>query len=210
MSTSDIEIEIIADDSETQNLINQFNSLSLVHRKIPNGINSKIILNSISQTSMTTRSTSNVTFEKAEINLLVNAIPEYHPGENLSIFINEVDNLLEHLQGRLTPDLAYLLQFSIGILKPYRSYLSHFDLTTVEECLNKCRLYDNRKQEWDYCEFLRRSQDDPKTATMQTYPTPNNRPNPQPQHYSTNRRFQMTQPSAQPRPFQGPINKPIG
>lgn len=51
--------------------------------------------------------------DKSEIQLLMQAIPEYHPGNNLSIFINEVDNLINHLEGRLTTDLAYVVSFSI-------------------------------------------------------------------------------------------------
>jgi len=34
-----------------------------------------------------------------DIQLLLQSIPEYYPGENLSIFINEVDNLCTHLEG---------------------------------------------------------------------------------------------------------------
>lgn len=198
--------------------------------------------------------------DSGEINLLLRAIPEYYPGDNLSIFVNEVDNLINHLRGRLTPDLDYVVSFSIrskikgdardfishqnatdwlairnallskygdqrseellesslrhciqkrnesymdyyarilkahnelmqyvtlhtsdanylnfrrhdysklalktfqiGLLEPYRSYLSNFDLLTIEECINKCRYYDNRKYEWEYCEFLRRNSSD--------------------------------------------------
>lgn len=49
-----------------------------------------------------------------------------------------------------------LKTFQIGLLEPYRSYISNFELNTIEDCLNKCRFYDNRKNEWEYCEFLRK------------------------------------------------------
>ena len=196
---------------------------------------------------------------KSEIQMLLNAIPEYYPGQNLALFINEVDGLITHLNNtnKLTPDLSYIVNFSIrskikaeardfiahqgsvewpdirksllqkygdqrsedllvsavaqcvqkksesyldyysrllkagnslmqnislhisdpgllaykkheysklalktfqnGILEPYRTYLSHFELPAIEDCLNKCRYLDNQKQEWDYCEFVRKS-----------------------------------------------------
>ncbi|KAL3280501.1 hypothetical protein HHI36_024221, partial [Cryptolaemus montrouzieri] len=48
-----------------------------------------------------------------DIQLLLQSIPEYFPGENLSIFVNEVDNLCELLEGRLNADLVYVVNFSI-------------------------------------------------------------------------------------------------
>ena len=211
--------------------------------------------------------------EKHEIQLLINTLPEYYPGQNLALFINEVDNLCTHLANRLTPDLVYVVNCSIrskikgeardfisyqgliewveirksllqkygdqrsedllvsavaqcvqnpsesymdyysrllkagnslmqnitlnitdpgllgykkteysklalktfqnGILEPYRGYLSHFELTTIEECLNKCKTLDNQRQEWDYSEFIRKSQDSSKKPSHQINSTPN-------------------------------------
>ena len=50
-----------------------------------------------------------------------------------------------------------LKTFKNGILEPYRSFLSHFDLNSIEECITKCRTLDNQNKEWEYSEFLRRS-----------------------------------------------------
>ena len=239
--------------------------------------------------------------EKHDFQLLIHTIPEYHAGENLSIFINEVDALLNHLTGRLTPDLEYILNSSIkskikgdareylancdagdwsairkallqrfgesrsedllvssltqciqlknenyiqyhtkilknynalmqnislniqdqsylqfkrneyskllvktflrGILEPFRSYLGHFDLTTLEECLEKCRTYENTKQEWEYTEFLRKSQDN---ATKHTNVQPNpsfKTPNHFPNKFAQTYKFQPSF-SQNPRPQQ--------
>ncbi|KAF5283977.1 hypothetical protein FQR65_LT13669 [Abscondita terminalis] len=51
--------------------------------------------------------------DKTELQLLLKAIPEYQPGYNLSIFITEVDNLLEHLKGRLSNDLIYVVEYTV-------------------------------------------------------------------------------------------------
>lgn len=212
-------------------------------------------------------------FSKSELSSLIYAIPEYESGQNLSIFINEVENLLIHVTNRLTPDLAYLLSFSIrskikgeardfisyqscttweeikqalltkygdqrseellvanlhqclqrrnehyldyyarlmkaynslmqivhltyssqawfpfkkheytqlalkifckGVLEPYRTHLSHFEFNSIEECLNKCRTLDNAKQEWEYCEFLRKAQENAGKPTPPLFPKPN-------------------------------------
>ena len=233
-------LEVIAED--TQSLLEIRNSLS-----------SKII----KPARLTPQSTA--TMEKHEFQLLVQSLPDFRPGQNLSIFLTEVDNLITHLNSRLTPDLEYILNASIrskikddareylahcdastwttirrallqrygdsrnedillssltqcvqlrtetylqyhakllssynalmqnitlniqdptylqfkrgeyskllvktflrGLLEPYRSYLGNFELSSLEECLNKCKTLDNRKQEWEYSEFLRKSQD---------------------------------------------------
>lgn len=49
--------------------------------------------------------------------------------------------------------------FQNGVKEPYRSFLSHFELATLEECVNKCRALDNKHQQWEYSEFLRKTQD---------------------------------------------------
>lgn len=271
--------------------------------------------------------------DKSEINLLMNAIPEYYPGNSLSIFINEVDYLVRHLQGRLSNDLAYVVSFSIrskikgeardliafqnandwpdikrallnkygdqrseellesalrqtiqnknesyvefygrvlkahselmqhislyatetnffdyrkneceklalktfqiGLLEPYRSYVSNFEIRSIEECLNKCRFFDNRKQEWEYCEFLRRNATgQTKNFNNKTQPSKFNNPswplpnfarsinpvnahahqNASHQNFYANSNFNRNNQStsqSQIRKFGGDINKPI-
>lgn len=334
---SDVEIEVIAND---ENSLNQ--SLLSLNESINEQTSNKLKTNRLKENrfSPITRKMSNpenlgagipaanLITNSQEIQLLMNAIPEYHPGQNLSIFINEVDNLLRHLQNRLSPDLVYvvgfnirskikgeardfiayqnatdwpeiraaLLQkygdqrseellesalrhcvqlkkesymdyysrllkafndlvqhitlnindanylhfkkieyeklalktFQIGIIEPYRSYLSNFTLTTIEECLNKCTFFDNRKQEWEYCEFLRKSNDPnnkphnfstkPHFSNQppRTYPNTQVRPSFQPQNSTNNFRnpnfitnnnsFQRNFP---PKQFSGDINKPL-
>ncbi|KAK4873879.1 hypothetical protein RN001_013239 [Aquatica leii] len=51
--------------------------------------------------------------DRTELQLLLKAIPEYQPGYNLSIFISEVDSLLKHLNGRLSTDLVYAVEYTI-------------------------------------------------------------------------------------------------
>lgn len=200
-----------------------------------------------------------------ELRLLLNSIPDFSPGDNLSVFINEVDNLGRHLANRITEDQVYVVNFTIrskikkeardfianqnaltwvdikaalvqrygdqrseelllstlqstvqsrnetyldyysrilkafnaliqntqlnstnaaltafkktnytdlalktfqnGLLEPYRTYVSHFELNKIEDVLNKCRSHDNQKQEWEYSEFLRKAQATPNTKT---------------------------------------------
>lgn len=244
--------------SETKKSQSEDNTVSFLANltKIP-----QLTMSTNQNTNSTNVGTQNVVQvpQKNELQMLLNALPEFSPGQNLSIFIKEVDNLLNHLINRLTPDLQYIVDFSIrskihgeardyiayqdasnwtsiraallqkygdqrsedilintlrncvqvksesyfdyysrllqsfnalvqnlslnctdpnllnykklefgklalntfqnGILEPYRSYLSHFSISTIEDCLNKCRLLDNKNQEWEYCEYLRRNGD---------------------------------------------------
>lgn len=209
---------------------------------------------------------------REEVGLLIKAIPEYSPGDNLSIFINEVDALNKHLQNRLTSDLVYIFNSNIrskirgeardyiayqnasnwddirkcllqkygdqrsedllvtdmtqcvqkktetyldyygrllktfnalmqnitlnysdqnlltfkkneyekqalktflsGVLEPYRSHLSHFELPHIEKYLNKCHELDNKRQEWEYSEFLRKSQETPGPSSQKHLQNP--------------------------------------
>ncbi|KAL3272322.1 hypothetical protein HHI36_024335 [Cryptolaemus montrouzieri] len=151
MSDSDLkdsnEIELIAADLETLNLgttqVRTNNSpdlkikshplrkarFSLInYERIQEETLPEMSLNQ-SQTNSTpipSGTTSNLEpLSRNDIQLLLQSIPEYFPGENLSIFVNEVDNLCKHL----------------------------------EDCINKCQFYDNRKQEWEFSEFIRRTQE---------------------------------------------------
>lgn len=247
MCDSDVELELVAQSKDKLVL-----AQNIIRKPI-------LDLSNIIQTDkMNANEINPAVVSKNEIQMLIQAIPEYSPGQNLNIFINEVDNLVKHLQNRLTNDLSYVLNFSIrtkikgaardfishqnasewpeirkallskygeqrsedllvsalsncvqksnesymdyfsrllkryntlmhnvtlnitdpqylgfkqieygklalrtfrlGTLEPYRSHLTHFDLKTVEECLEKCKEFDNTKRQWDYCEFIRRSQ----------------------------------------------------
>lgn len=73
-----------------------------------------------------------------------------------------------------------LQMFCSGLLEPYRSHLINFELTTLDDALNKCRMYDNKLQENNYTDYMRRLQDNrpSKPITPQSRPTLSNaRPN---------------------------------
>ena len=322
-NSSDCEAELIAEDLDTLDLgIEELQYQADILRQKPNVYLRKPRFNldkmpnetqnltqslshlNLSQNQGEGSSTNSSDIPRNEIQLLLQAIPEYFPGQNLSIFINEVDNLTQHLNKRLTADLVYVVNFTIrskikgdareyishqnatewheiraallqkygdqrsedlltssltqcvqlrnesymdyygrllkafndlmqyvslhetdqnylafkkieyerlalktfqiGLLEPHRSYLSNFELKTVEDCLNKCHFYDNRKQEWDYCEFIRKTQSmsfeskkfQPKQTTQNaTRNFPNQNQNPQ------NNPFQR-------RNFQNPSQNP--
>lgn len=56
-----------------------------------------------------------------------------------------------------------LKAFKNGLLEPYRTYLSHFTLNNLEDCLNKCKSLENQNQEFQYCDSLRKQTDTSKT-----------------------------------------------
>ena len=245
--TEEIEVEL-EDSFDLENLVSQIRSLDKSLNENMNTSTSN--LSNIPNINLTTP-------EKSELGLLLNALPEFTSNQNLSIFISEVDTLIKHLQGRLTPDLEYIVNtsirskikgdarelianqsasewttiraallqkygeqrsedlivnslqkcvqkrnenyldfhsrliktysclmqninlnitdpnllafkrseyekltlktFNIGLIEPYRSHLSHFNITTIEESLSKCRELDNLRKEWDYCEYLRKT-----------------------------------------------------
>lgn len=109
--------------------------------------------------------------------------------------------------------------FCSGINDPYHEYLMHFDLISLEEALNKCKIYDNKIQEHRYMKYLRHNTDKPKTINVQkqNHPPrnifiPNFSHNPRPAQQLQNvppMRFSQAQNNSQPKPFAGPINKPI-
>ncbi|KAF5297581.1 hypothetical protein FQA39_LY12057 [Lamprigera yunnana] len=122
-----------------------------------------------------------------------------------------------------------LKTFQLGILEPYRSFLIHFELNTLEECLNKCRLYDNRKQEEQYYDYVRRPLRKPQPMQHQSFKSHYSFQK-SPQTFSTPQKphqlfyAQMPQNSFntqnirpnfysqfnnQPKPFSASINKPI-
>ena len=88
---------------------------------------------------------------KSEIFLLVQALPEYHPGLNLSLFINEVDNLVNHLKDRLTVDLVYILNCSIrskvkGEARDFLAYNNATDWPEIRKTLLQ-KYGDQRSEE---------------------------------------------------------------
>lgn len=135
---SDSETELISDIRETLNLENlpsllkskrkiireaRFSPISRpsasetsdLHPSISENIANNTMANPNNSVASNVASVvnQNILADKSEINLLLNAIPNYFPGDNLSIFINEVDNLINHLSNRLTGDLGYIVSFSI-------------------------------------------------------------------------------------------------
>lgn len=70
-------------------------------------------MNGQTSSDLNTVVTEVVTMPRQDVQLLLNSIPEFSPGQNLYIFINEIDNLISHLQGRLNPDLTNTLNFKI-------------------------------------------------------------------------------------------------
>lgn len=260
-------LELIAEDTRCLETIQEELNVRLENTRTP------ILRASILNSQVKKMENSDSTPNRSELQLLIQAIPEFHPGQSLSVFINEIDNLLRHLNRRLTPDLTYILNvnirskikgdardfisyqnavewfdirkvllqkygdqrseellvsdltqcvqqktekymdfysrllkaynslmqnvtlniqdpnylafkkleydklalktFQIGLLEPYRSFLGNFEFKTIEECINKCHTLENRNQEWDYCEFLRNSQNGQafkKPSTMPSLP----------------------------------------
>lgn len=89
--------------------------------------------------------------------------------------------------------------FQNGVREPYRSFLSHFEFANLEECLNKCRTLDNKHQQWEYTEFLRKTQD--MSIGPKPYASPNNQPR-SPSYPSHSKPFYQKGPQASfnPRP----------
>ncbi|KAF5294016.1 hypothetical protein FQA39_LY13570 [Lamprigera yunnana] len=100
-----------------------------------------------------------------------------------------------------------LKTFQLGILEPYRGFLIHFDLKNLEECLNKCQFFDNRKKEEQYYDYMREPIKRPQTKNNQfsRFSNPST-------HYqkpiSYTPCFESRSPT-QPRAFQRSINKPL-
>ncbi|KAF2890847.1 hypothetical protein ILUMI_15325 [Ignelater luminosus] len=91
-----------------------------------------------------------LTPDRNKIQLLVHAIPEYYSGNNLSIFINEIDNLLKHLEKQLTSDLASVVKFSIRskIKGNARDFIAYQNATEGPHIRNALpRNYGDQKSE---------------------------------------------------------------
>lgn len=268
-------VEIIA---ETKEQIEKIKQILKDQRQNSNlEINSKVSKMPDTVKESASNGSTGIYTKNSELQVLLQAIPEYWPGQNLHLFINEVDNLVTYLSNKLTPDLVYVFNFSIrskikgeardyvsyqgvtewndirktllqkygdqrsedllvsaltqcvqkrgetyldfygkllqefnglmqnitlntsdtnyltykrleygklalktfqiGLLEPHRSFLGNFELETIEQCLEKCRLLDNRKTQWDYCEFIRRSQDG-NALTKKIFGSSSHNPNP--------------------------------
>lgn len=74
--------------------------------------------------------------------------------QNITLNVDDANTL--SFKKQLYKEYA-LKAFKMGILQPYKSYLSHFDLDTLEKCLVKCQTYDNMKSEWEYRENIRKT-----------------------------------------------------
>ncbi|KAF5281711.1 hypothetical protein FQA39_LY17732 [Lamprigera yunnana] len=127
---SDSEIEIIAD--KTDDITKYLNSYN-------NKIRNKILQQSRfnpdykmnpqinSQSSAPLTNVGLPPVDKTELNLLLRAVPQYESGNNLSIFITEVDNLVDHLKGRLSRDLIYVVEYTIRskIIGEARNFIAY-------------------------------------------------------------------------------------
>ncbi|XP_050512852.1 GATA zinc finger domain-containing protein 15-like [Diabrotica virgifera virgifera] len=76
-----------------------------------------------------------------------------------------------------------LKTFCTGINEPYAEYLSHFTITSLEQALQKCIVYDNHKSQQKYMNYLKTQQNNkpfsPKQKPANTNQTFfNNNPNP--------------------------------
>lgn len=74
--------------------------------------------------------------------------------QNITLNVNDANTL--EFKKNLYKEQA-VKAFKMGIIQPYKSYLSHFELDTLEKCLVKCQAYDNMKSEWEYKESIRRT-----------------------------------------------------
>jgi len=192
--------------------------------------------------------------DKVELKMIVESLPSFAPGDNLSLFISEIESFLEYVKDKLTEAQTYLVgqalkakikgaarniinfenantwplikkvligqfgekrsedllvanlsqlvqlpnepylnfyqkcmaayhlllenvmlncsaeeqnfkneyykklcasTFKLGLLEPYRSYISHFEMETIQDCLTKCQIYDNLENSWTQKESLR-------------------------------------------------------
>lgn len=127
-----------------------------------------------------------------------------------------LNDLLQHVSLHDDPNTAQfkktffeqqaLRTFCTGLNNPYCDHLSHFNLTSLDEALQKCIAYDNHKQQQQYMSYLK--------STM--YPkeySSNKKPNFPPRNNSQNNPNQNFIPKSPPhfqnqRPF-GDVNRPL-
>ncbi|KAK4875074.1 hypothetical protein RN001_011496 [Aquatica leii] len=138
--------------------------------------------------------------------------------QHIQLYENDVN--VQQLKKSFYSEQA-LQTFLIGLNEPHNTYLMNFEIKTLEEALNKCRVYDNKLQERDYVNFVKRSQES-KTPNFKPRFQPNNNSKPpffktnnqgyfQPKpNYNFNNNFSNLQPhSSNSTPFSGNINKPL-
>src|SRR6195952_31131 len=140
---SDSEVEIIAENLDTLDLDSEELQLEVellrqkpyLHLRKPRFNFNKMTENQASGQSSASTALVQNEVPRNEVQLLLQAIPEYSPGQNLSILINEVDNLTQHLNKRLTADLVYVVNFNIRskIKGDARDYISHQNATEWHE-----------------------------------------------------------------------------
>lgn len=108
--------------------------------------------------------------------------------------------------------------FCSGLNDPYHEYLMHFDLVSLEEALNKCRIYDNKIQEHKYMKYLRNSNDKHRPNVQKnnqparnTFSGPSFAFNPRPPQMQNipPMRYLQPQTNNQQKTFAGSVNKPI-
>lgn len=110
--------------------------------------------------------------------------------------------------------------FCSGLNEPYRSHLMHFDISSLDEALNKCRVFDNKLQENSYVDYLRKiKESDKRSNQVNTNHSLTNKFSQSPTLHkqrldtftTNNQNFRTFQPQNpfQQKSFTGPINKPI-
>nr|XP_034195118.1 GATA zinc finger domain-containing protein 14-like [Osmia lignaria] len=83
------------------------------------------------------------------------------------IQLNNQDNNIIAMKNNFYNNTAENV-FTNGIKQPYHSHLTHFELTDIEDCLTKCRKYDNHEQQAAFLTFMRQRENRPKTSTFNT------------------------------------------
>ncbi|XP_050516265.1 putative uncharacterized protein DDB_G0279653 [Diabrotica virgifera virgifera] len=95
--------------------------------------------------------------------------------------IDNLNDLLQHISLHNTPEnlnfktpyfrkLA-LKTFCTGLNNPYCEHLSHFQLDSLDEALQKCIALDNHKNQVSYMNFLKSQQKTEKPKTNNSFPT---------------------------------------
>lgn len=97
--------------------------------------------------------------------------------------LNNLNDLLQHITlNNNTATINFktpyfkgiaLKTFCSGINEPYCEYLSHFQINSLEEALQKCITYDNHKNQQQYMNFLKSQQNKKPSSFKQSPNNPN-------------------------------------
>ena len=89
-----------------------------------------------------------------EIKLRLNRLKEH-------IQLNNEDRQVVNMKTSFYENVAKNT-FINGIKEPYHSFLTHFELNDIEDCLNKCRRHDNHEQQANFLSYMRQRESKPK------------------------------------------------